>query len=353
MQPLYIGVVALVFLVIFYNEPLKLELIGLLLVTIMTLLVISFFADDMALLYRGLVSYVAIVLIICVSSFMGSRYSVSQKLLVSINITWLLVAVFQIWVPDIVSNFVAYRTTASRGLHSMAPEPSFFAIVLVFLIAFHILRLNIRPQALTSKVFIALNVMAILFLAKSVIGLLMIIYGGFLYMAYKASLRTLVLSIAVGTIGLFTTLYYLPESRLATFILVVIDSPVIFFLVDQSANERWLSLFLPVKFAFNDFLMPHGFESFVGQAYVFYNESGILLKPFESNKIMYVFGSMVYEIGFLAFGIIFIALHKIRLTKFNLAMVMFIAPVSLFGLSVSFPLFWIFFASLEKRSHLI
>ena len=348
MQPLYIGVVVFTFLVIFYNEPLSVENIGMLLVTMITLLVISFFAHDIALLVRGISSYISIVLIICLSKFMASKYPISQKLLVLINTVWLVVAVLQIWEPGVVSNFVAYRTTLNRGLPSLAPEPSFFSLILIFLIAFHILQLKIQPKALMSKVFILLNIMAILFLAKSVIGLLMLIYAAFLFMAFKASLRALATSIAIS-IGLLVTLYYQPESRLAVFSSIFFDDPTLFFLIDQSANERWLSLVLPIMLAFQDFFIPHGFESYVDQAYSFYNESDILIKPFESNKIMSVIGSMVYEMGFVALGIIFIALHRIRLTKFNLAMILFIAPVSLFALSVTFPLFWLFFSSLETK----
>lgn len=227
-----------------------------------------------------------------------------KKLINLTLIIWICVGLIQIFEPNFVSSFVALRTTPERGVTSLAPEPTYFAIYLFFLCWLVLINSNYRLN-LNTLIPCLLGLMGMLLLARSsmcVLYLATAILFIFLRLITEGKYK-LVFSITLVSIILISVvLVFLPaDSRMFQFFSSFATDGAGVFLRDKSSNERISSIILPLIALWNHHLLPVGFTSYSWEAGIV-AESLWPIFPHELfEKIMSWNMAMWYELGF--FGI--------------------------------------------------
>ena len=266
---------------------------------------------------RAIFNYIGFVILMMGFIIFFKIYGFPLNLLVLINILWILASLIQIYWPDFFSSFVAHRTDESRGLTSLAPEPTFFAIYLFFIGWIYLIYFNYK-LSICLFMLVILNILSIIFLAKSSMVLLFLSIAIIIYFVAFKKYKYLSFITTLIFLGLFFlgNLNF-DDSRLSYFISNFFADPVDFFAKDESANSRLSNIILPIHGMIYNYLIPGGQHSFGDIAnqivdlygdYFFYSIGDI--------KIMSWMGSLVYELG--VFGLLFIyTLYRLSLKKSN------------------------------------
>ncbi len=264
------------------------------------------------LIFRGIINYIGIPLYLIAFYEFIKRYGFPFKILVISNLIWLLIAVLQLYVPDIVTLFVAQRTTIGRGVTSLAPEPSYFAIYLFFISWVYLLATKYKPSK-GIALLISLNFISIFLLAKSlmvatfflVVGLVIILVN---FPMLLKNFKKVLLLVSIILISTLMGHHFLDGSRISTIIKLMVSVDVWSYLMaDASINRRLADVLLPFHGFIHNLGLPGGFHSFesvsaeLADKYHFYRD--LFWFGFGGNKIMSWNLSMLYEIGL--FAIIF------------------------------------------------
>lgn len=255
--------------------------------------------------FRSAYNYISffIVFFVALSLFKSTKINFNHVLLLTFWL-WFFVGFVQLFYADFLLFLVNNpRTTEGRGVTSLATEPTYYGIVMLFYILFFKLS-EIRFKSL----YIFLCSFAVLFIAKSAMAALFL----FLYLFVVSffgrywSIRFLYLTIFFSIPFIFQ---YLPDSRMKQLISSIFDDPVKVVLVDASVNDRFFHVFLPIKGFFENLGLPYGFSSFVDYStdQIGIYSTVIIVEWFSvSGRIMSGLGSALFELGF--FGLIYIFL---------------------------------------------
>lgn len=258
---------------------------------------------------RGIGTYASL----CLSILVFNRYiEVSPKkrarILVALNLVWFLYSIFQIFGIDKYLNFVAYRTSETRGYTSLATEPTFFGIYLLFqmLIIDRERKIYLRFYGRENrwlKIVWWLSLIQIFFIAKSSMAILLFLV---IYAAWLAIYRLKLSLFVFVLLGILTPAFLIPSlvnsehsSRPAIIFAKVLADPGNILLLDQSVNERAASIYISIDSAISDFLIPHGTLQFNNVSANYHAESDWITKGFD-NKIMSFIGALLFETGFIS-----------------------------------------------------
>lgn len=307
------------------------------------------------LLFRGVTNYFSFFILLF--AFMGflKKNGLPLNILVVINVVWLIAGILQVISPGMLTAFVVERTTIDRGVTSLAPEPTFFAIYLFFNTWIILISSSYRP---TRKlvVLVLINIFAILVLAMSSMGavyLLVSIVLTALFLCFRKKINKNVVEYGVLTVGLLIVvsvliLYFFEDSRLVKLISIASSTPWInLFELDASINLRLSHVVLPFHGFFYNYGIPGGFHGFGALSQnLAASYDGYFWYGLGDNKIMSWIGSFLYELGWggLIFIIILFAslLDGTRRRTFELIL-LFILLLS--AVPVAFPLIPLIFAS--------
>lgn len=291
------------------------------------------------------------------NSIIRRRYDIRPFVKV-LNFIWLIGAMVEIRFPTILSIFGKVRTSSGRGVTSFAPEPSFFVAFLIFS---SVLMLILDDYSFKrSRLFHLFNIIAILLLAKSAIGMaylsvIILCYLGYLLIRFRPVKHGVYIVISfVLLISVVPALLDLivPNTR-ALNLLVILENigPLELIKLDASINERVAHVVLPIHAAIQNYLLPMGFDTFSEirlQIQTFYN--GLFWQATGTDKIMSWFGEWIYTLG--AFGAISLSLLYLNLSKMPKEGKWTLAAVSVILLSaipVSFPLVGVVFAYMSEK----
>jgi hypothetical protein len=245
-----------------------------------------------------------------------SEKEVLRKCIDAAIIIWFLVGFMQVvfgrgFLVFLISDA---RTTDGRGVTSLAPEPTYYASQMLFLLLMHMmlgLRKYIVAICLFSILFLAISsqVVLIIFLATGVCLPFLLGRQGFGFV--------LLASLLVGGLayGLFED--YKNQYRIFTLIDIVIRNPAGLLLIDASANERFAAIYVSFKSFFANYMLPHGISG------NYYYESFLELKktnpeflwaaaPSKSN--LSGVGRIAFELGgviFLFIGIVVVSVCRL------------------------------------------
>jgi len=249
------------------------------------------------------------------------RYNFPLKLFVILNFLWIGFGFLQLFFPKIINFIVNSRNLDEiRGVSSLAPEPTFFAIYLFFSswILIEVKNLVISNNI---KMLLFINFLTVTFLAKSsmvflfyiiVTSLFIILYFFYFFIDLKFSKKSM-LSFIIYFIMLFIALKLfknlLQDSRLIFLINQIVNSPLSILEIiktDASINSRIESIYFSIIGSFKNYLLPGGIDTIVEMRSKILDstENSIFFNRYESNKIMSWIGSTIYEMGI--FGIIII-----------------------------------------------
>lgn len=223
------------------------------------------------------------------------------KCVIAFNCIWLLVGILQLLLDkDIFSFLVSVRTSPERGVTGLAPEPTFYAIYLFF-ISWLLLALdNYNPRKYT-KLLVVLNVLAIIFLAKSSMGFLFVVIVFscvlFHFLIKKPVFGVFFSIVMVFLLCLIVDVITSEDSRISRLLIEFMDAPQNILVSDPSVNERASHVFFSIKGFFVNYGIPQGVESFAdywqeeidnGDGFFWYGSA---------EKIGSGVGSLLYECG--------------------------------------------------------
>lgn len=234
------------------------------------------------------------------------------------------------------------RTTGDRGVTGLAPEPTFLGIVYIFFIVFclHLDNLKFR------KLVIFLSVVGIIFLAKSTMALLFLIFMLGFFLLTHAGLKSLLF--VSFSLFLFSYMARLLEgSRIYRVLELLNNDPISLLLVDASINDRFFHVFFSLKGLIDNFFIPHGFNAwvpYVSNELTKFNDVVIVEWFSLGGRIMSGYGAAFFELGIFAVVIPFVLtyllfnIYKSELRRF-LFFSFFMNSIMFSAIPVGLPLF--------------
>lgn len=286
------------------------------------------------------------------SSTIKRRYNILPLAKV-LNIIWLIGALIEVKFPVVLAVFGKVRTTSGRGVTSFAPEPSFFVAFLIFSSAL-ILVLDGYNFRRSKKVHLA-NILAVLLLAKSAIGIAYLAVLGLCYLGYLilrmrpkkrgvyflAGIAAVIVAVPILLNSLTT------DTRVLSLLMkLAAKGPLLLIKLDASINERVAHVVLPIHGAIRNFFLPLGFDTFSESREFlqrFYN--GFFWQSTGTDKIMSWFGEWIYTLGiFGVTGLVLIYFEFLKLSREARWTLTSISIILFSAIPVSFPLVGILFA---------
>lgn len=230
------------------------------------------------------------------------RYGVPVKLVVLFNIIYILVGLLQAkFGSDIVSSVVNVRTSETRGVTSLAAEPTYFGIFLFFVSWWYLIVSEYKPSAGLIAMLVA-NFIAITMLAKSSMVMVFIVVACSVIVVYRVRVVQLA-GLLLILLGTYLAVDYLLEGTRVHSLLTEIGVRGVTGVVssDGSVNSRVADVVLPLHGFIDNAYLPGGFSSYgsvsdrlrVEYDNFFWVGGG-------SDTIMSFVGSAIYELGFLA-----------------------------------------------------
>ena len=264
-------------------------------------------------LVRASVNYITIPVVLIFYYDFAKRYSIPVVFIRRINYLWIAVGVLESYSPDFTSWASALRTTPERGVTSLAPEPTFFAVYLIFSSWLILISENYKPTR-NSHFLIITNIFCIVVLAKSSMGIMFLIPFGLAWYSGRYGFSYNILPFALGVVLIGLTAHSQLElisqlfdgTRVGT-IAGNLDQASInaIILSDASINVRLEHVVVPIQALVENSFLPHGFSGYEAASIPIINSyNGFWYSPGGDN-IMSWTGSFLFEMGFL--GVFYIA----------------------------------------------
>lgn len=184
---------------------------------------------------------------------------------------WFIVGIIQYFIWPSFLSFLLLRSDNAtmiehgRGVTSLAPEPTFYAMICLLLLIVN--QLNFRYKSCFKSIAALLIIQ--IFLSRSttcffIIAISVFLYGIFKLLKSKYRIRWLCGVIIVGCIGYYSVFHLMEnvDIRLTMALRHLLDDPSTFLSMDYSVNNRFMHAFFPFKGFFDDLGMPHGFGHF-------------------------------------------------------------------------------------------
>lgn len=308
---------------------------------------------------RGLVNYLSLPLLYVAFYNYFIRYGVPIKLFIALNFIWIFFGFIELFFPDIMSLISKIRTSPSRGVTSLAPEATFFAIYLFFssLIFFELKNLLNTKKV---SILLVINFLAVLFLAKSatvaifyLISLISFIIFNTFYILKDLKIKKKKIKYSIIWLIIILTILILFKdlligTRLYSLTKLFLEKSIMeFVIMDASVNSRVESVYFSLIGTYKNYFLPGGFDSFIEMRRQIFDTSEIkyFFNRYESNKIMSWVGSIFYELGI--FGImitafLFKAIHN--KSKGSIFYIITLFVILLSAVPVAFPLVPMIFA---------
>jgi|GEM_PF-1252407 len=251
---------------------------------------------------RGVINYASIFILMMAFYEYIKAYGFPLKILVFMNILWLLVGVLQLAVPDIVNAFVQNRTSIGRGVTSLSPEPSSFGMHLFFMSWMYLLVTDYKPPRWL-LFLVVINVISIFFLAISAITIVFLMVTVLFYLAFNFrslfTFKRLLLVIAGFIIFIFVIFTVLKGSRMEQLFYALLNADIDIVLEsDRSVNSRLAHQVLPVYLFFSNLGFPMGLQTFVSSvAELDVSIREALWGNITNDKIMSWNATLIYELG--------------------------------------------------------
>ena len=363
-QPLAIVICTLTIVFIFSSQTVKMKPIKIPYISMFSALSCGYVVS-LSLIYgsfelRGIASYISLLVFSMFGSIIAVRPHMIKAPLLLAAVLWLVVGVAQLLLSKDFGTIFQHRATSSisRGVVSLASEPSHYSMMCVLLIVFlDIYKTRIRnlsPWVLKLQITFGIQ---ILFLSRSTFGILALLLWIFIkiYLSFKKKMISTVLISIVFAFSVYVAkkmnLHH--EFRLVYLVSEIIENisePQYIFIKDASANARAADIIISTYSFFESIPLPigHGlgtWKDYLGSAdenfdYLWHIVPG-------SNRIMSGYGGLLYEVGLLGFILIisiFFSLYRLGSPEVKVAAVfltifMFTAvPIAtpIFGFIVGF-----------------
>lgn len=320
-------VLAMIIIIFSGNYKLKSEFTTLGLVFIFSLIGLLFDHDWNAM--RSVANYLSIFMIPYATFDILKKHGVSYALWKTAIVIWGGIGLVQLIVDPQFGSFllprhqdVIGRLETGRGVVSLAPEPTFYGIMCLLLMCVGYLNFNHEHRY---KIWMLVLLTQFLFLSRSSTCIFVLLLGlatYYLILGLRKSPKIFVGSIVgfVLAIILIRALEpYIAEFRAGHHLLMVLNDPTQFMIMDPSVNERFIHAFFPIYGFFQNFGLPHfynEFNDYMRHIYYSWEFSDYIIFFRNNARIMSGVGCSLYELGIVG-GLIWYVLFKdiIRISK--------------------------------------
>jgi hypothetical protein len=360
--PLVASIIYLLYVLIHYQISLAIFLtIPVAIVVIFSSIFVSMFyygtfAMDFSFL-RGGASYLTFIFVFVVYYFVYKRYGFQKNLFYGANIVWLIVGLLQISIgPYIFDSIVTVRTSDTRGVTGLSPEPTFYGFFLFFLNFIYLIQFNYKLEGLVKKLFV-INLLFIFLVAQSSSVILALFVGILFVLIYRSNLLVLLWMFFSMFLLVFALNYFFPNSRLMSILSLLSEGGPLYLLsIDESVFARIMSIVYPYYWGIQSYLIPGGFHSIgtlppvelvIDDYYFSYDVQG---------KVMSYFGSIFYELGFFSILVFLLFLKSVYDRSFrSILEFVFLFFCLQFALTIAFTLIPILLVTFyfRKRFNLI
>lgn len=302
LQPYFIIFSVVIFL--FCNARLPLSIWMLMICFLFSVLIGIIYVKFDFYFLRAISSYAALFFTSAAYFIVLSRSDFNFKRHIIIaNGIWILAGLLQVFFGKNCLDFlVTVRTSDDRGVTGLAPEPTFYAITLLF---FSLILLKLSRYRLYGiyRYLLLANIIIIFFVAKSSLAILLFLIisaTGFLLFSLTKLRYTvsLILFTLVGVFFISNVNDILPGSRVASLVSSVRFGISNVVLNDASVNERLRNVVYPLQGAYLNYGIPQGYHSFIDLTYSLNKYySGYFWWGEISNKIKSGIGGAIYELG--------------------------------------------------------
>ena len=372
-QPFFIVIGVFSSILFFLTGKVHKTILYLLILMFLTIFILLIKASNMDLiLIRGFASYTAFFITLMVSIEYFRRYGLPIKTIVWSNIIYLLAAIIQTFSGSLkndVFNFLVISNSfwdPSRGVIGLTPEPTTFAILLFFLSWVYLIIYDYQPSS-KIKLLVIANIMSILFLTKSSMVFVFLLFAAFFYLIKNIKKKKLYLLLIATLLFFYIYIYMMPylfpSSRFVNLSNILgglegdyFDRLKVIIHFDASINDRVLNAIFPYFGFLANYGLPGGVHSFFDMSrYLVGYFDGYFWAGLGSNKILSFAGAFIYELGL--FGVICIiymyGLLRDKLNPNRLIELFFLFVLLNSSIPVSFPLISIMMAIMyyKKNNH--
>lgn len=269
--------------------------------------IISFFIvifidfSDLFTSLRGILNYWSLTILAYVTYKTHNQEKFEKYLKYTINI-WLIIGLIEkfydrYFIKILISDV---RTSMTRGVTGLAPEPTFYGIVCIF---FMILVLE---SFKTSKKFYTFNLLfQIFYLAQSSMAILFLGIWFAVYFLKNITLKNFLLLIFLSMFIHIIIMFSMQGTRVYS-LYVSFEGIKQIFYEDASLNQKAADIYYSLKGALDNYLIPNGFTKWKQYSLIqsltknyFYRFGNSI-----TGRIMSGFGGIIYELGILGIGII-------------------------------------------------
>lgn len=299
-QPTALILGAIILVIILYKErSIPKELLYFFVVSCITILYISI--DDLYSSLRGSMGYWSLSICSYITYKTYNEVNFEKFLKYSINI-WLLVGLTEKFFDRYFIKFLIsdVRTSTTRGVTGLAPEPTFYGIICIFFMI-----LVIETFQKNKKLYILNLLFQIFYLAQSSMAILFLGIWILLYFFKNISLKNLCILLVTYIIVHIIILYFMEGTRVYDLYSNFQGIKQIFY-KDASFNQRASHIYYSLKGAIENYFIPNGFVRWKEYSFIeslrknyFYG-----FYPSKNGRIMSGFGGIIFEMGFL--GIVLI-----------------------------------------------
>ena len=291
--------------------------------SIFGLITTFFFTNSFAtsLVLRAIIGYLSLPVLYVAFYNYFIRYGFPIKLFILFNILWISIGFLEPLIPELIDFISKKRTNAARGVTSLAPEPTFFAVYLFFS-SWIIIESKKFIIDSKKKIMILINIFCIIFLAKSTtvaVFLILVVFFLFIYKIFyfsfsfnfskKKIINYLLYSVVICSF-IFLLRDQLNGSRIYSIFSKIIEGKSLLSMLktDWSVNSRVESVYLSVVGTLDNYLIPAGLDTFkYMRLELFENMIGdTFANRYRSMKVSSWNGSLFFELGI--FGICIVIL---------------------------------------------
>ncbi|MCX8058997.1 MAG: hypothetical protein N3A58_06245 [Spirochaetes bacterium] len=234
---------------------------------------------------------------------------------------WLIFGVLQYFFYDQIKTILPRLSTSpERGSTSLAPEPSYYGLMLVFFIW---VTVEFFDSLKIKVVLILIILFQLLFIAKSAIYVftiilvillyLLIIFVLFIYNKIKLKYDNIILFyflVFFSVLIILISFSFLKNTRIYDIFFRILKNPLLFFLKDESALDRLEDIFLSFKGFFENFGLPHFFGDWLYYINGTLNDNKIdflkLKFIYNGTRIKSLWGGVLFNLGLIGLSYIFL-----------------------------------------------
>lgn len=286
------------------------SLVILLYVFIVLFILDIFLFNNFRLVARTLANYLSLCLLPVAFYYFLKQYGFPKIIFKFTILIYTFIALIQTFVSKYIFEFLVHvRTTDSRGVTSLAPEPTFYGIICYLFLLVIILSDTFSKKE--KIIYGLLLVFQIILLAKSSMVILYLIFlaMAFLFTSNLINIKNIVYMLGVFALSFFYVSHYnlLEGSRVFKIIELAKVAGVYAFGQDASMNERLSHIYISFYGFFDNITLPGLFSTFknlterkedISNGFFWYGGTG--------NKIMSYWGTIIYEMG--VFSILYISI---------------------------------------------